>query len=122
MRRQPTAPIGQNPARITLARAHPGAAAWLNVGLPSQTTIAGVPLPIDLSSYGLPGCWLQVAPIASVFLMLGTSGVDRGYGFVDVPHGFAPAATGTRIAAQWLWLDPVTLGYGASEVHELWLQ
>jgi hypothetical protein len=121
-RRQPSAASGQNPARITVARGQPGSAAWLNLGLATQNTFAGLPLPIGLAGFGLPGCWLQVAPIASTFTVLGTTRIDLGYGFVDLPQRFAPATTGLRIAAQWLLFDPATLAYAASEVHELSLQ
>lgn len=122
VRRQPTAPVGQNPARVTVARGPTGAIGLLLLGFANQTSYAGVPLPIRVDSLGLTGCELQVAPIVSVLTLLGTTGIDAGYSYVDLNRSFAPAAVGTRVAAQWLMLDPANLKFGGSEVHELSLQ
>jgi hypothetical protein len=120
VRRQPSAPAGQNRARVTLARGQPGAAAWLMLGFPNRTADANLP-PLDLAPFGMPGCLLHVWPFTSRFTTLGTNGIDAGFGFVDLLHPFAPAL-GTLLAAQWIWFDPTTLGHGASEAHELRLQ
>jgi hypothetical protein len=62
-----------------------------------------------------------VSPFTSRFTTLGTSGIDAGYGHVGLLQQFAPTL-GTLLAAQWIWFDAATLGYGVSEVHELRLQ
>ncbi|MGB3965987.1 MAG: VCBS repeat-containing protein [Planctomycetota bacterium] len=106
-------------ARVTIAKAPPGAVAFLNLAAAPQTTYAGLPLPIDLSSLGFIGCYLHVGPEASAWRILGTTGIDRGYAAVDLPFGLSAAATGHTIVAQWLVLDPATLAYATTSRHQL---
>jgi hypothetical protein len=122
VRRRPSAVSAENRARVTVARGPVGASAWLLVGFANQTTYAGLLLPIPLATVGLPGCALQVAPIITPFTTLGAAGIDAGYGFVDLNHSLSSTVTGTRVAAQWLLLDPANIQYGMSEVHELSLR
>ena len=109
-------------SRITIAHAAAGAAAWLNVALGNQTSYFGQPLPISLDPYGLTGCNLYVGPEAAVLRILGTNGIDRGYGAVDLNFHLVPAGLGTVITAQWLVFDPTTFGYAATQMHELRMQ
>ncbi|MFY9346030.1 MAG: VCBS repeat-containing protein [Planctomycetota bacterium] len=105
-------------ARVTIAKAPPGAVAFLNLAIAPQTTYAGLTLPIDLSPFGLVGCDLHVGPEASDWRILGTTGIDRGYAAVDLPFQFVPTL-GAAIVAQWLVFDPATLAYAASSKHQL---
>lgn len=114
-------PITQR-ARITVARGPAGGGAWLNFGFANQTSYGGVPLPIDLAAYGLPGCNLYVGPITSAFTVLGATGIDSGYGHFDMVQRLTSATTGVSIVAQWLLFDPVTLSYGGTARHQLKVQ
>jgi hypothetical protein len=109
-------------ARVTIAKARPGAMAWLNLNLANQTAYGGLPLPIDLTAIGFTGCSLHVGPAASYFRALGTSGIDRGYAAVDLPFQLTSALNGVRLAAQWIVLDPVSLDYAFTQKHELRVQ
>ncbi len=106
-------------ARVTIAKAPPGAFAFLNLALLPQTSYAGLPLPIDLGPFGLAGCDLLVGPEAAYGRLLGTAGIDRGYAQVDLPLQLSTGTLGTSLAAQWLVLDPATLAYAATPRHEL---
>jgi hypothetical protein len=108
-------------ARVTIAKAPPGVFAWLNVALGNPTSYGGLPLPIDLSPFGLAGCQLHVGPDLSFARATGTTGVDRGYAAVDVNVHLA-ATLGTIVQAQWLVFDPATSGYAATSKHQLRLQ
>jgi hypothetical protein len=109
-------------ARITIAKAPPGALGLLCLALLPQTSYAGLPLPISLAPLGLPGCKLHVGPDAHYLRLLGTTGIDRGYAAADLPFHLTASALGTSIAAQWLVFDPVSLDYGATAKHELLVQ
>jgi len=106
-------------ARVTIAKAQPGAFAFLNLARLPQTSYAGLPLPIDLGPFGLFGCHLLVGPEAAYLRQLGTAGLDRGYAQVDLPFQLSTSTLGTPLAAQWLVLDPPTLGYAATARHDL---
>ncbi|MFY9342071.1 MAG: VCBS repeat-containing protein [Planctomycetota bacterium] len=108
--------------RITVAKGLPGAAAWLNLDYATATSFGGIPLPVALDPYGLPGCDLYVGPTASVFQVLGTSGIDRGYAQVELPRPLSPLTIGTSLVAQWLLFDPATLDYAATQKHQFRLQ
>jgi hypothetical protein len=122
VRRAPLAlPPAPQQARITIANASPGAAAWLNLDYANATSFGGVPLPVSLAAVGLPQCLVHVGPTAFVFRTLGTIGLDRGYAHVDMPRPLT-ATLGTAIAAQWLVFDPTTFDFAASQRHQLRLQ
>lgn len=106
-------------ARITIASGPPGGLGLLNLALSPQTSYGGLPLPIDLSWLGMPGCKAYVGPDAHYLRVLGTNGIDRGYAAVDLPFQLTAAAVGVPLVAQWLVLDPGSLGYGATAMHEL---
>ena len=106
-------------ARITIAKGPPGALGLLNLALAPQTTYGGLPLPIDLSFMGMPGCKAYVGPQAHYWRVLGTTGIDRGYAAVDLPFPLTTVEKGLQIAAQWLVFDPATLVYAATAMHQL---
>jgi hypothetical protein len=111
-----------NGARVTIAKAPPGAFAWLAAALGNPTTFGGLPLPLSLDPFGLAGCELYVSPDISFARVLGTSGIDAGYAAVDLPVHCTAAGLGTVVSAQWLAFDPATLAYAATPKHELRLQ
>jgi hypothetical protein len=95
---------GRRGVRVHLSDAPPGVGAWLFLGL-SNTTWNGVPLPYDLSFLGLPaGCALHTSIDAFAVRTTGTSGLDAGFAFVDIPVDLS--ALGTRIWAQWAVFGP----------------
>lgn len=108
--------------RITVAKGPAGAGAWLHLGHARAARFGGLPLPIALDPYGLPGCELHVAPTASIFRVLGTTGLDSGYAEATVPRPLSTSTLGVAIAAQWLVFDPLTFAYAATQKHQLWIQ
>tara|TARA_R110002072_G_C7960700_1_gene533868 strand:+ start:2350 stop:3981 length:1632 start_codon:yes stop_codon:yes gene_type:complete len=108
-------------ARITLAKAPPGAFAVLAMSLQQPATAVGIQvLPLELTPIGMPGCFLQVSPDVVQWRVTGTGpGHDRGYCYVDLPFQLTGATTGTSAFAQWLAFDLGTLDFAASEVHSL---
>jgi hypothetical protein len=111
----------QSGMRITVSGALPGAMAWLGVGAAAQTSYGGVPLPLALDPYGLQGCSLYVSPAAIDIRTTGVAGFDRGYAAIDLAARVNAAST-NAFAAQWLVLDPATLGFGVSARHEFRVQ
>lgn len=90
--------------RINLSRTHPGRAAVLALGL-SETNWNGVPLPLDLTAYGLPFCLLLTSVDATVFTV--TAGpASNGRAFVPMTIPSDPALAGATFHAQWLALEP----------------
>ncbi|MFY9345013.1 MAG: hypothetical protein WAT39_21160 [Planctomycetota bacterium] len=106
-------------SRVTIAKAPPGAVAWLNLSLASQTSYAGINLPIDLGFLGFSECRIQVAPTASAVRVLGTTGINRGYAAVDLPFNLTTATVGIPLAAQWLVFEPTWFDYAVTARHEL---
>jgi hypothetical protein len=82
------------------------------------TTLSGMPLSVALDAFGWIGCHAYVTPDIGDFRLLGTNGIDRGYAFVDLGARCAPAL-GLVVSAQWLALDPATMGYAATQKHQL---
>lgn len=105
-------------ARITVSGGTPGALAWLVGGPAGQSTFDGVTLPYALDAFGLFGCTAHVPPVVSVPMILGASGLDRGYAAYNLPLPWRLGATGITFAAQWLLLDPPTGSYAVSARHE----
>jgi hypothetical protein len=77
-----------------------------------------MPLSVALDAFGWIGCHAYVTPDIGDFRLLGTNGIDRGYAFVDLGARCAPAL-GLVVSAQWLALDPATMGYAATQKHQL---
>jgi hypothetical protein len=93
--------------RIHLSNAPPATAATLLVGV-STSAWQGLPLPLSLAGVGLPGCTLYTSVDATLGVVTGTTGNDRGYAFVDVPSD-------ANLNAQWLVLGstPTSLALSA---------
>ncbi|MEQ1631574.1 MAG: VCBS repeat-containing protein [Planctomycetota bacterium] len=108
-------------ARITVSGGTPGSLAWLVGGFASDTSYAGIPIPIALDPFGWTGCSAFVAPAVSVPTILGSTSLDRGYAHVDLP---LPVTTtgGLALAAQWLLLDPSTGSFGVTQRHDFRLR
>ncbi|MEQ1634019.1 MAG: hypothetical protein ABL997_16695 [Planctomycetota bacterium] len=107
----------QGNARITVANGNPGSLAWLVGGLASESTYAGLPLPIALDPFGWTGCSAFVAPAVAIPTVLGTSGLDLGYAQIDLPFPIA-STNGHALAAQWLLLDPTTGAFAVTQRHD----
>ncbi len=107
--------------RVVLSGAPPGALAWLSVSLGSQNSFGGHLLPLALDAFGLPGCTLRVPPTVVIPTGTGSAGVDAGCSAFDLPLGLVPAA-GLPLAAQWLVLDPPSLGFGMTPRHDFRVQ
>ncbi|HLQ36355.1 MAG TPA: hypothetical protein VK348_01040, partial [Planctomycetota bacterium] len=114
----PAIGLRQSPGfgRLHLSGAPPGALAHLLLAPAGQTTFGSFTLPLDLGSFGMPGCMLLVPPAVSIGTPTGTTGFDRGYAAFDLPLGLVPAG-GFPVAAQWLVLDPATLGHALTPRH-----
>jgi len=72
----------------------------------TSPTYFGLPLPLNLGSFGWPACDLNIN--ALLFLTTGTSGT--GSVSVSIPYTMSPAVSGSRLRAQWLAFDPGNLG------------
>ena len=99
--------------RTTVAKTHANALAALN--------FAFTPLvaPVDLTPFGFAGCRVYVDPVATFLQITGTTGIDRGYAAVALPHPLSAAATGTDVVAQCLVLEPSTGAYAATQMHAI---
>ena len=86
---------------LHLADALPNAACLGVLGL-SNTVWGGVPLPLGLGPFGIPGCHLLVSPDA--VLALATNAAGRSVLRLPVPP--VPALAGTSIYVQWYVVDP----------------
>jgi hypothetical protein len=99
--------------RTTVAKTHGNAIAALNFAFAPLAT------PVDLTPFGFAGCAVYVDPVATFLQTTGTTGLDRGYAAVDLPHPLSAAATGTDVVAQWLVLEPATGAYAATQMHAI---
>jgi len=99
--------------RTTVAKTHGNALAALNFAF------GALPTPVDLTPFGFAGCTVYVDPAATFLQVTGTTGLDRGYAAVDLPHPLSAAATGTDVVAQWLVLDPATAAFAATQMHAI---
>jgi hypothetical protein len=88
--------------RVHLSGAPPGASAILLLGFSSASWLGhGLPLPLD--ALGLPGCSLATSVDLTATATTGTTGIDRGYAFVDLPN--VGTVERGALHAQWLVLD-----------------
>lgn len=92
-------PIRHMPSAVTLSGGLPTAPAALVIG-GSRTDWNGTPLPFDLGSLGIAGCWLNVGPLASL-----AYGTDAA-GAAQHPMLFlALPANPTTLFWQWAQID-----------------
>ena len=106
-------------ARVTIAHAPPGAIALLNVATAAYHKQNLAVLPVSAAAFGID-CDILVLPEASVARLVGAAqGIDLGYAAVDLPFLLTPFTTGIDLVAQWLVLDPITLGFASTELHHL---
>jgi hypothetical protein len=98
--------LGARGFRVHLSKAPSAAAAILLLGS-SRTPFQTMPLEIDLDRLGFTGCSLQVPIELALPVVTGTSGIDAGYAFLDVPCALNTGG-GFSLHAQWL-----VLGSGA---------
>ncbi|MCC6669808.1 MAG: hypothetical protein IT458_02020, partial [Planctomycetes bacterium] len=89
---------GQRLARIQLHGAEPGAPAFLLLGL-STERFGALGLPAGLETLGLPGCALHTSVEVVGVARTGTSGLERGYAWLEVPGGVRGTSPWS---AQWL--------------------
>lgn len=75
--------------------------------------------PVDLTPFGFAGCKVYVDPVAVFLQVTGTTGIDRGYAAVDLPHPLSAATTGTDLVAQWLVIEPASGAYAATQMHAI---
>lgn len=100
----PAVQTGNPGFAVTLQGAPPAAVAALFYALPSPSW-NGLPLPLDLTPFGVPGCVLQLAPTDFVSLsLLGSS--PPGSGSINAPIPQNPSLSGVEILTQWVLQDP----------------
>ncbi len=94
----------------------PAAPGWLLLGA-SRTLIGTQPLPFDLTSLNMPGCWLNTDLLLTLPIVLDASGSFQ----VPLPIPNSQALVGGRLMAQ-PWLRDAAangLGYTTGEAQEL---
>lgn len=103
--------LGAGGLRIHLSNAPPNTAALFLVGL-SNTAWLGNPLPLGLGPLGLPGCNLFTSIDVAPPVLTGTTSVNAGYAFYDIP---IPLGAGRQITlnGQWLVANPGATTLGA---------
>ncbi|MGE3174035.1 MAG: FG-GAP repeat domain-containing protein [Planctomycetota bacterium] len=109
-----------NNIRIHSAGGPPGAIAWLLLAGAGDTAVSGATIPLALDPLGLTGLTLYVPPVLTATTLLGSaggSGMDAGFGAIDLPIP-ALEPNGIPFAAQWLLLDPPTGAFAATARHE----
>ncbi len=106
--------LAGNPAfRLVLSKALPGAPAHLVLGVSDTVWIAtGLPLPVDLAPFGLPGCPLLVS---LDFLFFDVATAD-GIASVPMPVPAVPALVGGSVYFQGRIFDSTGAVTGALEV------
>lgn len=97
--------IGNGGFALALAGALPGAAGAALLGA-SRSAFGPIPLPLDLSFAGLPGCHLRT----SILLALGALAGSGGAVAFPLPIPNDPALAGAALTAQWLLVDGAAAG------------
>ncbi|MEM7204286.1 MAG: hypothetical protein AAF628_28765 [Planctomycetota bacterium] len=83
----------------------PGSSGVCLLGL-SATHFAGLPLPLDLAPVGAAGCWLHIAPAASLIATAeALPEVATGLANVRLALPLAPVMAGSTFYSQWAWID-----------------
>lgn len=105
----PNLPASNTTFRPSLVGGPPGAAAFLVVGF-NRAVLGGAPLPTPLDLIGMPGCALQLAPLATIPTTLDAQGA--GTIATAIANYTAPLA---HLAyGQWFVLDPTANALGVS--------
>ena len=99
-------------ARLTLSATLPNSPCALLLGV-SSTSWGGVPLPLDVSGFGFPGCFLRTSIDVVLPGVSGGVGPSSGFLSLDLPARFESIGT-WRLNAQWL-----VLGRGSSPTGAL---
>lgn len=95
-----------NPSfRILLTRARPSASIALEAGY-SSTNWAGIPLPFNLASYGMPACTQLVSPDYFFLGYTTSGGPGQGRAGIPLPIPADPSLSGATGFLQWLVVDP----------------
>lgn len=98
---------------LNLSRVRPNVPAVLVIGA-SSTAWSGGPLPFELTTLGLSGCWLRVSPDVATFVT--TLGTAKGWFARTITVPNLPSLPGQHLYAQWLVFDPI---HGASTTRAL---
>ncbi|MCI0585607.1 MAG: VCBS repeat-containing protein [Planctomycetes bacterium] len=102
---EPSVSTGNSGFRLVLSRALAGTTATLAAGA-SSSSWAGIPLPLDLGPFGMPGCSLLVSADVLLPATTGGSGPLDGRTFFPAPIPVAPSLAGSTIYLQWYVVDP----------------
>ncbi len=103
-----TPSIGR-PVNYELSTAPGNAQCVLNFGIDSQRTSTGVPLPMNLTSLGAPGCWYHTESLVSILAR------TTGSGRASVLFRFGdPSMVGAYLYTQFYVLDPTANALGAT--------
>ena len=96
--------LGPAGVRVHLSNAPPNALAVLLFGL-STTQFHGVPLPLALDPFGLPGCALRTSVELMCTVATGSTGNNAGYASLDINRPIPTVGNGTwSVSAQWFVL------------------
>jgi hypothetical protein len=101
----PDAGTGNAAFGIRLWRALGGTPALLLAGVSSQAW-AGIPLPLDLSPFGLPGCSLLVSVEDSIATATSGAGPGAGSAEISIPVPTDAFLSGGLVFLQWFVVDP----------------
>ena len=96
---------------VDLSGAAPGTVAVLFTGT-SNTSWLGIPLPLDLTVAGAPGCFLLAS--GTLITSTATNGNGQASQLLALPQD--PTLCGAQLFQQWLVFDPIanTLGFAFS--------
>jgi len=96
--------LGAAGIRVHLSNAPPNAFSVLLFGL-STTQFHGVPLPLVLDPFGLPGCALRTSVELMCTVATGSTGNNAGYASIDINRPIPTVGNGTwSVSAQWFVL------------------
>lgn len=116
-------PIGGNSSfRFGLFAATPGDPVILAMSF-QNVVFSGLPLPIDGTAFGAPGCFLRTDSMATRFAV--ATGTGPGQGQVTLPLAIPTNAVGITLYRQWIELQatPVnSLGIVVSNARQMTIQ
>ncbi len=97
--------VGNGAFQIVLHQALGGTIAQLALGF-SSTSFMGVPLPMNLTPLGVPGCQLLVSPDFLITTTTNGIGAGNGAALILIPIPPVPALAGLSVYFQWYVVDP----------------